>query len=133
MKVDVYLNLHLSTVDGRVYSIRSREKGSDYGKVVAYSSTISLRDCQFIVSEKGQARVRKEKAKLVHAVIRGTLIDFTEIDSTVSVFIGYCPYQTSLPSFYRIDTPKFSTTENKSAINRANRVNCLPNSVIAIP
>ncbi|MFA0378307.1 hypothetical protein [Vibrio sp. 10N.222.54.A3] len=68
MKVDVYLNLHRSTYTMRVYSIRSREKES-YGKVIGYSSSVSLIDCEFVVSEKGQARVKREQSKLVHAVV----------------------------------------------------------------
>ncbi|USD59027.1 hypothetical protein J4N45_10845 [Vibrio sp. SCSIO 43140] len=129
MKVDVYLNLHRSTDAERVYSIRSREKAT-YGKVIAYSSKISLRDCQFVVSAKGQARVRKEKSKLVHAVIRGTLIDFEPLVN--ARYVGYCPYQSTEPSFYFLSSPNFRLAAEKTAINKAQRVNCLANFVVAI-
>lgn len=129
MKVDVYLNLHRSTDAQRVYSIRSREAHS-YGRVVAYSSKISLRDCQFVVSAKGQARVRKESAKLVHAVIRGTLMDFEPLAN--AHYVGYCPYQATEPSFFSLSSPSFRLAVEKTPINKAKRVNCLANFVVAI-
>ncbi|MFA0037749.1 hypothetical protein [Vibrio sp. 10N.261.52.A1] len=131
MKVDVYLNLHRSTDTTRVYSIRSREKES-YGKVIGYSSSVSLIDCEFVVSEKGQVRVKREQSKLVHAVIRGTLIDFEPFETNAASYVGYCPYQSQAPHFYCIETAKFSSSENNTPIYRALRVNCLPNYVLAI-
>ncbi|MCG9692017.1 hypothetical protein L1D55_09685 [Vibrio sp. Isolate22] len=131
MKVDLYLNLHRSTDTTRVYSIRSREKES-YGKVIGYSSSVSLIDCEFVVNEKGQARVKREQSKLVHAFIRGTLIDFEPFETNAASYVGYCPYQSQAPHFYCIETAKFSSSENNTPIYRAIRVNCLPNYVLAI-
>lgn len=64
MRVDVYKNTHRDT-----FSIRSREKDS-YGKVIGHTNSIFLRNVRFVVSQAGKNRVRREKKKNVHAVLR---------------------------------------------------------------
>lgn len=128
MLVDVYLNLHKSTATNRVYSIRSREKGS-YGKVIGYESEITLKDCKFVVSHRGREKVRAAKAKLVHAVIRGTLVKHTPL--TMQSYIGYCPYQSIGPNFYAIDQKKMSASEKSVPVKSAEWVLCLADCVEA--
>lgn len=41
------------------------------GLVVGYTNQIMLHDCKFIINRAGQARVRAEKRKNVHAFISG--------------------------------------------------------------
>lgn len=62
--VEVYYNRHKS-----LWSIRHRDK------VRCYSETVYLRDCEFIVNEKGRQRVINEKKRNVHAFVRGYVID----------------------------------------------------------
>ena len=59
-KVDVYFNLHKKT-----WSVRQG------GKVVGHTDQISIKNAQYIVSKKGNERVRREKKKNVHAYVRG--------------------------------------------------------------
>lgn len=59
--VYVYRNLNSKKLS---YSIRQK------GLVVAHSDALTLRDAQFIVSDKGRKRVQKEKRKNVHAFIK---------------------------------------------------------------
>jgi len=65
MRVDVYYNLHKKCL-----SIRHK------GKVIHHTQTVELDDVTFVVSEKGRRRVVKTRRKNVHAVIRGTLINY---------------------------------------------------------
>lgn len=67
MKADVYRNLHKGLM-----SIRSRET-HNYGRVAAHSNYIRMRDCVFVVNERGRQKVIETKRKNVHAFIRGTI------------------------------------------------------------
>jgi tyrosine-protein phosphatase YwqE len=67
MRVDVYFNLHK-----KLFSVRSRER-SDYGKVIMHVKHLWLKNCQFVVRERGRERVLREKKKNVHAFVRGEL------------------------------------------------------------
>lgn len=51
-------------------SVRSRER-EDYGRVVAHSNYIIMKNCRFIVNQRGRLKVLKEKKKNVHAFVRG--------------------------------------------------------------
>lgn len=64
MDVDVYFNLHK-----RLWSVRSRETR----RVVAHLDGLVLRNVRFRVSAAGNARVRAEGRKNVHAFARGTV------------------------------------------------------------
>ena len=61
--VEVYRNLHKNC-----WSIRQR------GKVVLHTDYIVLKDCNFVVHEKGRQKVLATKRKNVHAFVRGYVI-----------------------------------------------------------
>jgi hypothetical protein len=67
MRVEVYWNLHK-----KCWSVRHK------GKVIKHCSCIRLRDVQWVVQPGGQARVRKQGRKNVHAFARGTLQRFDQ-------------------------------------------------------
>lgn len=80
-KAFVYWNLHR-----KLWSIRVN------GKVVAHQETVTLRNCRFKVSLAGNARVRVERRKNVHAGVEGYLFEDTIsiLDNPRSV--EYNPY-----------------------------------------
>lgn len=61
------------------------------GLVVAHADEVYLEDCQFVVSIAGNIRVRKNKAKNVHATIRGFLCK-QFVGKTPEEQIVYAPY-----------------------------------------
>ncbi len=65
--VQVYRNLHKNCL-----SVRQG------GIVKCHAENVVLKDCKFIINEKGRNRVRKEKRKNVHAWIKGTVVDASE-------------------------------------------------------
>lgn len=65
MDVDVYFNLHR-----KVWSVRDRKTR----RVVAHLRNVVLTDVKFRVSAAGNARVRSEGRKNVHAFARGTFV-----------------------------------------------------------
>jgi hypothetical protein len=65
--VDVYFNLHR-----KCWSIRDRKTR----RVVAHADSVVLSDVTFRVSAAGNARVRAEGRKNVHAFARGTVVNF---------------------------------------------------------
>ena len=86
--VRVHRNLHKKT-----YTIKQ------HGLVVGHSDMLTMVKCRFLVSEKGQAKVRRTKQKNVHAFIEG-LITLkgcmgTSADSNdkLPVKITYNPYE----------------------------------------
>ena len=64
MKVEVYWNLHK-----KCWSVRHK------GKVIAHERAVDLIDVTWVVQPAGNARVRREKVKNVHAFARGTLAE----------------------------------------------------------
>jgi hypothetical protein len=83
--VDVYWNLHR-----KVWSVRDCKTR----RVVGHAKNIVLTDVTFRVSAAGNARVRAEGRKNVHAFARGTVSSFGGIlphDDSVSV--TYNPYK----------------------------------------
>jgi hypothetical protein len=64
--VDVYRNLHTGTWSAKA------ARGPERGRVVAHPSVVVLADCTFRVSAAGRERVRRERSKNVHAMVRGT-------------------------------------------------------------
>lgn len=82
--VDVYRNL-----THKCFSIKQK------GIVRYHTPYIALTDVKFVVSDKGRERVRKEKCKNVHAVMRGFCIDPSIVDKKTNglwVEITYNPY-----------------------------------------
>ena len=67
MKVQVYWNYHK-----KMWSVVARE-GYNKGRVVSYADKVLIEDAKFVVQPAGNAKVRRDKKKNVHAFVRGTL------------------------------------------------------------
>ena len=79
----VYWNLHKKT-----WSVRQS------GKIVGHSGLIFLKDCRFLVGKAGQARVRAEKKKNVHAGVSGYMqFDIPWWVGNTTCFVMYNPYK----------------------------------------
>ena len=59
-RVYVYWNLHK-----KCWSVKQN------GRVKGHATKLALKDCRFLVGKAGQARVRREKKKNVHAGVSG--------------------------------------------------------------
>lgn len=82
-RVDVYRNLHKG-----MYSIRQD------GVVVAHAPSVVLANPTFKVSTAGRERVRKEKRKNVHAIVRGELVGIGETPCFADpILVTYNPYK----------------------------------------
>ena len=81
-KVDVYFNLHKKTC-----SVRQG------GKVVGHTDQISIKNAQYIVSKKGNERVRREKKKNVHAFVRGYVDTLPYMMADDIKLVSYNPYK----------------------------------------
>jgi len=81
-KIDVYFNLHKKT-----WSVRQS------GKVVQHTNFIQIREPQYVVSQKGNERVRREKKKNVHAFVRGYVENRLPVFPRKSTFVTYNPYK----------------------------------------
>ena len=79
-KVLAYRNLH-----NGLWSIKQD------GIVSCYAQRVILKDCECRVSLAGNARVRDEKRKNVHATISGYVCDFLEIHELSSEGDNYVP------------------------------------------
>lgn len=84
---DVYRNLHTGT-----WSVRNRRTGL----VVDHPTHVLVRDASFPVSLQGNAKVRAEKRKTVHAYVRGWVT--TDLPPATPedprwVEVWYDPYQ----------------------------------------
>lgn len=66
MRVDVYFNLHK-----KLWSVRDHKTR----RVIEHRRYVALTDVTFHVSPAGNARVRAERKKHVHAWVTGTLVD----------------------------------------------------------
>ena len=83
----VYWNLHKQT-----WSVRQS------GKIVGHTNVIYLKDCRFLVGKAGQARVRSEGKKNVHAGVSGYLAMNAEFcnanyNKDGDCFVMYNPYK----------------------------------------
>ena len=72
------------------------------GLVVDHAGILSLRDCKFLVGKAGQARVRREKKKNVHAGVSGYLFEdpmtvdriaWNDLYDYTPVWVMYNPYK----------------------------------------
>jgi len=81
-KIDVYFNLHKKT-----WSVRQS------GKVVQHTNFIYIKDPQYVVSQKGNERVRREKKKNVHAFVRGYVQNRLPVFPSKMTFVTYNPYK----------------------------------------
>lgn len=96
--VDVYFNLHR-----KMWSVRDRRSR----RVVAHVRELVLGDVSFRVSAAGNARVRAEGRKNVHAFARGTVLDVGHmlLPSNQSVSVTYNPYRYTTFVEERTETP----------------------------
>ena len=81
----VYWNLHR-----KCWSVRQS------GKVKGHATLIFLKDCRFLVGKAGQARVRAEKKKNVHAGVSGYLAmnaEFHKQQVDRDCWVMYNPYK----------------------------------------
>jgi len=135
-RVEVYRNLHNNTFSVRL--LRPRLGRGDYsrwrlkGKVIKHLEpwmSVYLRDVKFAVQPAGQAKVRKEQKKNVHAFVRGTIVrgdnKFGETfkDECTQV-VQYNPYD-----FDTFVTQAWSS--NAPAIHRASKVTLTQGTVYA--
>ena len=81
-KVEVYFNLHK-----KCWSIRPA------GVPVVHADFIEIKDPQFVVQQGGNARVRREKKKNVHAFVRGYLTERVGIFPKNQKLVTYNPYK----------------------------------------
>ena len=81
-KVEVYFNLHK-----KCWSIRQA------GVPVVHADFIEIKDPQFVVQQGGNARVRREKKKNVHAFVRGYLTERVGIFPKNQKLVTYNPYK----------------------------------------
>mgnify|MGYP001304335971 FL=1 len=81
-KIEVYFNLHKKT-----WSVRQS------GRVVGHTDSIQVRNPQYVVSQKGNERVRREQKKNVHAFVRGYVVDGLPIFPDKQKFVSYNPYK----------------------------------------
>jgi len=96
-KVRVYRNLHKKCI-----SVKQN------GIVRCHATNVVLNDCKFIVSEAGQARVRNEGKKNVHAFIEGYVKSAYRVKSMSDLgwdTVYYNPYTTDhwVLSYYPYD------------------------------
>lgn len=85
MRVQVYYNLHKKRL-----SVRNR------GKVIKHADIVALENVKFHVQPAGQAKVRKNKRKNVHAYVAGDLASKQGFgNGTVEEFelVKYNPYK----------------------------------------
>lgn len=138
-RIDLYLNLHKSSQNNRVYSLRSRET-EDRGKVFDYTSFCLLGHSTFHVSQPGRIKVRKFQRKLVHAVIRSDqlisvsqpeIMAFLKQHQQSASFIGYCPYQTD--TFCLLDDAMVSQSTTRVPITEARNIIVMNDRIYAIP
>ena len=80
-KVEVYFNLHK-----KCWSIRQA------GVPVVHSDFVEIKEPQFVVQQGGNARVRREKRKNVHAYIQGMKMRESLIDD-YGTGIELCEWQ----------------------------------------
>ncbi len=91
-----------------MFSIRSRKTGL----VVAYAASVTLHDCQFVVSEKSRQRVLDRQVRTVHSVVRGYFHSADDKANLNEYQVGYYnPYKT--PTFINEGTnePVFEAGE----------------------
>lgn len=118
---DCYLNLHKIGF----LSVRAAE-GPDKGRVVGHVSAIELEGCTFRVSEAGRQRVIRERAKNVHATVRGRIVQVCQdatpsrsLTEKQSAILAAGGTDTTYNPYY---TPTFINRETKSPVHAAQSV-----------
>jgi len=92
MRVDVYWNLHK-----RCWSVRHK------GRVIDHTGLVILNDVTWVVQPAGNARVRAQGRKNVHAFARGVLVDpdtwtgpteaTRQMQDSYTALVTYNPYR----------------------------------------
>ena len=83
MRVQVYYNLHKKRL-----SVRNR------GKVIKHADIVALENVKFHVQPAGQAKVRKNKRKNVHAYVAGDLASKQSFSNAEELeLVKYNPYK----------------------------------------
>jgi len=104
MKVYIYRNLGPKFKNTTMYSL----KDTKTGRVADRRPAVLVEDVTFKVSKAGQARVRREQKKYVHAGVQGTVMPLETIHSFEVTMQGqwipvyYNPYK--VDTFIRKDT-----------------------------
>lgn len=89
-RVLIYRNLNKRRDDGRpVWSVRDAKTGL----VIAHTLEIEVTDARFKVSAAGNARVRREKKKTVHAFVSGIPVAVSSASMNEAAY--YNPYVTT--------------------------------------
>lgn len=115
-KIDCYYNIHKGG-----FSIRSNDKRNPhYNKVVAYASSVTLKNCEFKVSTPGLLRIRQNKRKAVCAFVRGYFVS-TECEHDDMSEVYFNPYTTE----------QFIDVENNKAVFTASEVICIDKKCFA--
>ncbi|RLC44937.1 MAG: hypothetical protein DRH57_08760 [Candidatus Cloacimonadota bacterium] len=106
----IYRNLHKN-----MFSIKYKQK------VIDRNNFQVMKDVIFVISKKGQDRVRLEKRKNVHATVSGFLVDSDDIDMTKYdlVELYYNPYTTD--NFIIKETGK-AITKTDYVLAKDNRI-----------
>lgn len=108
-RVDVYWNLHR-----RCWSIRLR------GKVYYHTEDCVLDDVEWVVQPAGQAKVRRERRKTVHAFARGTLRSVKAgrkwEDGPLVGFVKYDPYTNDTFRLLRLGGDEMAVQSSERAI-----------------
>lgn len=112
--VEVYRNVNKKDV---WYSVRQ------FGKVVAHVTEISLRDCAFVVQERGRERVKKTGRKNVHAWVEGWLTNYAKARiGKVMEPINYNPYRSK---YFRTKKAKRVTKAESVVLYSGGMLACL--------
>ena len=103
MRVRVYWNLHK-----KMYSVQDAKTG----RVIHYTTAISLQNCKLSVRKAGQERARREGKKNVHAFVTGTYYSLgknfkTAMWSDGAREVTYNPYKND--TFMRKGEPIFAS------------------------
>ena len=109
-KYYLYRNLHKN-----MFSIKYKQK------VIDRNNYQIMKDVIFVVSKKGQDRVRKEKRKNVHATISGFLVNESEFNINLYNLIElyYNPYTTD---YFTIKETKENIYNTKYILAKDNRI-----------
>ena len=134
-RVEVYRNLHNNTFSVRLLGVADKwdtKRWRDVGKVIKHFEnwmTLYLQNVTFAVQPAGQAKVRREGKKNVHAFVRGTVIKahdnkFGEtFKERCNLWVTYNPYQNdSFVSYVSKPLPLGGSITEFTPIRKANLV-----------
>lgn len=117
MRVSVYFNLHR-----KLFSVRA-EDGPEKGRVIAHADALGLHFCKLIVGQAGNAKVRREGRKNVHAFIKGDLA-YLKGSLTLAGERAFQTYKkagqdteaSTLATFNSLDLTRFQTATREGGV-----------------